>query len=53
MYLITTNTCAPFLTRYYQDDMFNIEVGMIVYDLITYQYTIDGLNWMDIEKDHL
>jgi len=53
MYLITTKVRPPFLTQYYQADMFNIEVGMIVYDLITYQYTIDGLNWMDIEKDHL
>ena len=53
MYLITTKIRAPFLTQYYQEDMFNIEVWMIVCDLITYQYTIDGLNWMDIEKDHL
>lgn len=53
MYLITTNIRAPFLTRYYQSDMFNIEVGMIIYDLTSGQYTIDGINWMDIEEDHL
>ena len=53
MYLITTKIRAPFLTRYYQSDMFNIEVGMIVFNLSEMKYTIDGINWIEIEEDHL
>ena len=49
MYLITTKVRPPFLTQYYQEDMFNIEVWMIVYNLSEMTYTIDGRNWMEIE----
>ena len=53
-YLITGNSFAPFFTDYYtSENCFNPDVGMIVYDLVNTVYTSDGVNWIEIEIDHL
>lgn len=53
-YLITTKTDTPYLTPWFDvENVFNPEIGMIVYDLQLYRYTTDGVNWKDIEIDHL
>lgn len=53
-YLVTTKDNAPFLTKYFDDENhFNNEVGMVVYDLIKNIYTDDGITWKHLEVDHL
>ena len=53
-YLITTNDSPPFLTYLFDsENHFSKENGMIVYDLQLNQFTIDGVNWLPIEIDHL
>jgi len=53
-YLITTKESQPFLTDWFDsENHFNKEVEMIVYDLVKHQFTIDGVNWLPIEIDHL
>lgn len=54
-YLITTKeTYSPFLTKWFDpENHFNPEIDMTVYDLIEYKFTTDGINWHDIEIDHL
>lgn len=53
-YLITTKNEPPFLTKWFEpDNHFNHELGMIAYDLSENTYTIDGINWLEIEIDHL
>jgi len=57
-YLITTTDGEPFLTNNYSHDnhikmvfRFNIEAGMVVYDLVNEKYTNDGTQWQPIEGD--
>jgi hypothetical protein len=53
-YLITTKNEPPFLTRWFEyENHFNPELGMIIYDLSANTYTTDGINWLEIEIDHL
>lgn len=54
-YLVTTDKAfAPFLTDYfYAPNHFNPDVDMVVFDLINMTYTTDGINWIDINEDHL
>lgn len=57
-YLITTNLYLsgqpPFLTNYFEAEKdFNSEIDMVVYDLYLNKYTEDGINWYEIEFDHL
>lgn len=51
-YLITTPNNPPFLTYYY-DFINHFTDGMVVYNLITKQYSYDGKTFIDIEEDHL
>ena len=53
-YLITTKDHDPFLTKWFDpENHFYCDVDMIVYDLETKKYTIDGVNWIDLLIDHL
>lgn len=54
-YLITTNnTEAPFLTDWFEpENYFNINIGMVVYDLEDQSFTMDGVEWHPIDEDHL
>jgi hypothetical protein len=49
-YLIITD--IVFYTKYYDYEN-NYCEGMIVVDTFKYKYTKDGINWMDVELDHL
>ncbi len=53
-YLITTKGYNPFYCNHYEfENDFNLQLEMIVYDLGKAKYTTDGINWIDIEFDHL
>lgn len=53
-YLITTNKNPPFFTEWFEpENNFNSEIGMVVYDLCKFVYTTDGVNWKEIQEDHL
>lgn len=53
-YLITTKNENPFLTDYFDsENNFNRTYEMVVYDLSKNIYTKDGVNWEEIEIDHL
>lgn len=53
-YLITCDGHEPFLTKWFEsENNFNPDLNMIVYDLVTMQYTTNGEIWKDIEIDHL
>jgi hypothetical protein len=53
-YLITSvdGNTKPFFTNYYSYEN-NYVDNMIVYDLFNSEYTIDGINWLEIDEDHL
>jgi len=54
-YLVTTNDGEnPFLTQWFEsENHFNMEIGMIVYDLVNQKYTDNGTKWKVIPVDHL
>lgn len=53
-YIVTTKDNKPFLTDWFdEENHFNKEVGMIVYDIINNVYTTDGENWLEISIDNL
>lgn len=53
-YLVTTENYAPFLTDHFEPEHhFNKGYGMVVYDLSISKYTTDGINWLEIQMDHL
>jgi hypothetical protein len=53
-YLITTKNQPPFFSDWFDaENLFNAEVGMVVYDLAKGVYTTDGEKWEEIEEDHL
>ena len=54
-YLITTDADEhPFVTHWFDsENNFNMESGMIVYDLQELKFTNDGINWQEITEDHL
>lgn len=41
-----------FYTNWYDFEN-NYVPGMVVFNLLTHQYTTDGAFWEDIEQDHL
>lgn len=52
-YLITfTDGTTPFLTKWFDRENHFTE-NMIVYDLEFNQYTTNGVDWLQIEEDHL
>lgn len=54
-YLVTSKFFkAPFFTDYFSvENFFNTDLDMVVYDLYGEKYMVDGINWIDIERDHL
>jgi hypothetical protein len=43
-----------FYTNWFDvENNFNSEVGMIVFDLTNHKYMANGLEWTDIDEDHL
>ncbi len=50
-FLVTIKEQAPFFTDYCDVEMFCED--MVVYDLVNQEYSTDGLNWYEIEIDHL
>lgn len=54
-YLVTTlHTYEPFLTEWFDcENNFDVELGMVVYDLHNAMYTKDGKTWADIKIDSL
>ena len=54
-YLITTNTIeSPFFTNWFDpENHFNMNEGMVVYDLRNAKFTTDGTQWQPINEDHL
>lgn len=54
-YLITTlESYEPFLTDYFDsENHFNMDLGMVVFDLKLKRYTNDGVIWHDLQVDHL
>ncbi len=54
MYLITTSIKPPFLTNWFDsENHFNPQINMIVYDLAKCMFTTDGVNWVQLDIDHL
>ena len=51
-YLITSPDQEPFMTNWF-DKINNYVTGMTVYDFGTMMYTRDGVNWYEIQEDHL
>lgn len=53
-YLVTSDKYDPFFTNWFDlQNHWNDEINMAVYDLVNKIYTEDGINWHDIEIDHL
>lgn len=55
-YLVTytENGChKAFYTEWFDVDNFNPEVNMKVYDLACHNFTVDGVNWINVEFDNL
>ena len=52
-YLITTVQYEPYFTEWYDSDMFNPELDMVVYDISNSLYTKDGITWNEILYDNL
>jgi hypothetical protein len=51
-YLITSDTNPPFLTKWYEYENHYTE-GMTIYDFGHNKYTTNGIDWHDIDIDHL
>lgn len=53
-YLVTTNCTSPCLTNWFNpENHWNIEMGLVVYDLLERKYMTNGKDWIDIEIDNL
>lgn len=53
-YLVTSNANPPFYTNWFNpEDHFVAYTEMVVYDLTSHKYTIDGRCWWDIKFDNL
>lgn len=53
-YLIITSRNEPFLTDWFEhENHYDPEIYMLVFDLLKNKYTKDGVNWIEIEQDHL
>jgi hypothetical protein len=43
-----------FYTNWFDiENNFNLEVGMVVFDLSNHKYMVNSLGWTDIQVDHL
>jgi len=43
-----------FYTNWFdKDNHFNAELNMVVFNLLSHKYTSNGIDWMDIDEDHL
>lgn len=52
-YLITfTNGESPSYTNWFDPENHFAE-GMVVFDLYKHLFTTDGINWKNIQEDHL
>jgi hypothetical protein len=51
-YLIISDCKTVFLDNYYDFEN-NYVPGMIVINLIAWKITFDGINWLNIEENHL
>lgn len=49
-YLITTDCYDPYLVDFFLSCNFSDKLNMIVYDLVESKFTIDGVNWNNIES---
>jgi hypothetical protein len=53
-YLVTADNIEPFYTNWYDyENHYNDEMNMIVYDIHNHLYTLNGLDWIPLEKDNL
>jgi hypothetical protein len=53
-YLITCNGHIPALTHWYEyENHYNSEINMVVFDFHKMMFTKDGIEWHQIERDHL
>ena len=53
-YLITCDVMQPFLTHWFDaENNFNADVNMVVYDLFSFKYTNNGVDWFEIQEDNL
>lgn len=51
-YLIIQNDIPPFYTNYYEYDN-HYQKGMTVINLLANKYTNNGIDWFNINEDHL
>ena len=51
-YLITETYELPFFTDHFDGKNHFVE-GMVIYDLHLEKYTDNGVNWHNIDSDHL
>jgi hypothetical protein len=51
-YLIIQEIAPPYFTKWYEPDNFD-HTGLMVIDTSTNKFTRDGINWQEIEYDHL
>lgn len=51
-FLITHIDFTPFLTNWYDYET-HYKQGMVIYDLYTNKYSIDGVTWGEIDEDVL
>ncbi len=51
-YLIIPVGSTPFFTHWCSEELFPIDGGT-AFDLENEQMSIDGVNWFDVDKDHL
>lgn len=53
-YLIFTDSHEPFYTNWFDaENHFNGEDNMVVFNLLSHTYTIDGKTLNEIKEDHL
>ena len=53
-YLVTTTNGVPFMSdNFTPENDFNLELGMVVYDLANLDYMKDGENWLPMNVNHL
>ena len=53
-YLIVSKSYEPFYTNWFvAENNFNKDDEMVVFNLVTHQYTTNGKDWYDIPQDHL
>ena len=51
-YLVTQPNYAPFLTNWFDSENHFTE-DMVVYNLLNNSYTTNGIEWIELNIDHL